>query len=166
VGDLVKPLTTRPPACPPRAFRFSTSLKGPSPSPLGPTYGRTLHVVKRLGSGELESQVLDVVWGTPGPVTPRQVHDALSTSRKLAYTTVMTILVRLCEKGLLEREPAGRAFAYRPRVSREQRAAARMNDALTSAGDPSLALTHFVDSLSPDQVDELRKVVRRARSDP
>ena len=90
----------------------------------------------------------------------------LSTSRKLAYTTVMTILVRLREKGLLEREPAGRAFAYRPRVSREQRAAARMNDALTSAGDPSLALTHFVDSLSPDQVDELRKVVRQARSDP
>jgi predicted transcriptional regulator len=129
-------------------------------------YGRTLHLVKRLGSGELENRVLDVVWSAPGPVTPRQVHDVLSTSRTLAYTTVMTILVRLCEKGLLEREPAGRAFAYRPRVSREQRAAARMNDALTSAGDPSLALTHFVDSLSPDQVDELRKVVRRARSDP
>lgn len=71
--------------------------------------GRTLHVVKRLGSGELENQVLDVVWGAPGPVTPRQVQDVLSTSRKLAYTTVMTILVRLCEKGLLEREPAGRS---------------------------------------------------------
>jgi hypothetical protein len=41
-----------------------------------------------------------------------------------------------------------------------------MNDALTSAGDPSLALTHFVESLSPDQVDELRKVVRLPRSDP
>ena len=130
-----------------------------------PAYWRTLHLVKRLGRGELENRVLDVVWSAPGPVTPRQVRDELSTSRKLAYTTVMTILVRLCEKGLLEREPAGQAFAYRPRVSREQRAAAHMNDALTSAGDPSLALTHFVESLSPRQVDELRKVVRRARSD-
>jgi BlaI family transcriptional regulator, penicillinase repressor len=127
--------------------------------------GVTLHFMKRLGRGELENQVLDVVWGAPGPVTPRQVHDELSGSRKLAYTTVMTILVRLCKKGLLEREPSGRAFAYRPLVSREERAAARMNDALTSAGDPSLALTHFVESLPRDQVDELRSVLRRARSD-
>lgn len=122
--------------------------------------------MKRLGSGELESQVLDVVWAAPGPVTPRQVHEILTQSRKLAYTTAMTILVRLCEKGLLEREPAGRAFAYRPRISREQRAAARMSEALTSAGDHSVALAHFVKSLPPDQMDELRSVLRRARSVP
>lgn len=121
--------------------------------------------MKRLGRGELENQVLDVVWDAPQALTPRQVHDELSRTRTLAYTTVMTILVRLCDKGLLEREPAGRAFAYRPRVSREQRAAARMNDALTSAGDPSVALTHFVESLPADQVDELRSVLRQARSD-
>ena len=118
----------------------------------------------RLGRGELENQVLDVVWGAKGPVTPRQVHDKLSKGRKLAYTTTMTILVRLCKKGLLEREPAGRAFAYRPRVSRDQRAAERMNDALTSAGDASLALTHFVESLPAEQVNELRTVLRQAHS--
>ena len=118
----------------------------------------------RLGRGELENQVLDVLWGTEGPVTPRQVHDVLSKGRKLAYTTTMTILVRLYKKGLLEREPAGRAFAYRPRVSRDERAAERMNDALTSAGDAALALTHFVESLPPDQVHELRTVLRQARS--
>jgi BlaI family transcriptional regulator, penicillinase repressor len=121
--------------------------------------------VNRLGRGELEKQVLDVVWGAPGPVTPRQVHEELSKSRKLAYTTVMTILVRLWKKGLLEREPTGPAFAYRPLLSREQWAAARMNEALTSAGDPSLALSHFVESLPPDQVQDLRGVLRRARSD-
>lgn len=120
--------------------------------------------MKRLGSGELENQVLDVVWAAPGPVTPREVHEALSKERDLAYTTAMTILVRLCEKRVLEREPAGRAFAYRPRISREQRAAARMSDALTTAGDPALALTHFVKALAPDQLDELRSAVRRARS--
>lgn len=122
--------------------------------------------MKRLGSGELENQVLDVVWRAPGPVTPRQVHGELSKRRGLAYTTVMTILVRLWKKGLLSREPAGRSFAYLPRVSREQRAAARMNDALTSARDSSVALAHFVESLPPDQVDELRRVLRRERSGP
>jgi predicted transcriptional regulator len=120
--------------------------------------------VKRLGSGELENQVLDVVWAAQGPVTPRDVHEALSKKRKLAYTTAMTILVRLCEKGVLEREPAGRAFAYRPRISRDQRAAARMSDALTTAGDHARALTHFVKGLPPDQLDELRTALRRARS--
>ena len=119
----------------------------------------------RLGRGELEKQVLDVLWAAGGPVTPRQVHDQMGKSRKLAYTTTMTILVRLYKKGLVEREPAGRAFAYRPRVSRDQRAAERMNDALTSAGDASLALTHFVESLPADQVHELRAALRRARSD-
>lgn len=119
----------------------------------------------RLGRGELEKQVLDVLWAAEGPVTPRQVHDQMGKSRKLAYTTTMTILVRLYKKGLVEREPAGRAFAYRPRVSRDQRAAERMNDALTSAGDASLALTHFVESLPADQVQGLRAALRRARSD-
>jgi predicted transcriptional regulator len=121
--------------------------------------------VTRLGRGELEKQALDVLWGAEGPMTPRQVHDQLSTNRKLAYTTTMTILVRLYNKGLLVRESAGRAFAYRPRMSRDQRAAERMNDALTSAGDAALALTHFVESLPADQVHELRAVLRRARSD-
>jgi len=121
--------------------------------------------VTRLGRGELEKQVLDVLWRAQGPMTPRQVHDQLSKNRKFAYTTTMTILVRLYKKGLLQREPAGRAFAYRPRLSRDQRAAERMNDALTSAGDASLALTHFVESLPADQVHELRSVLRRARSD-
>ena len=121
--------------------------------------------VTRLGRGELEKQVLDVLWTAEGPVTPRQVHDQMGKSRKLAYTTTMTILVRLYKKGLVERKPAGRAFAYRPRVSRDQRAAERMNDALTSAGDAALALTHFVESLPADQVHELRAVLRRARSD-
>jgi hypothetical protein len=41
-----------------------------------------------------------------------------------------------------------------------------MNDALTSAGDASLALTHFVESLPADQVDELRNALRQAGSNP
>ena len=109
---------------------------------------------------------MDLVWDAEGPVTPGQVHDELRRTRNLAYTTAMTILVRLYRKGLLEREPAGRAFAYRPRVSRDQWAAGRMNDALTSAGDASLALAHFVESLPADQVDELRNALRQAGPDP
>lgn len=119
--------------------------------------------MKRLAAGELEGLVLGAVWDAGAPVTPREVHAAIGASRGLAYTTVMTILVRLCQKGVLEREPAGRAYAYRPRVTREERAAARMSELLASAGDRSLALTHFLDALPPAEIDELRRALRRAR---
>jgi predicted transcriptional regulator len=140
---------------------------GPDCEGSGPAKRPTVRslLVTRLGRGVLEAQVLDLVWTADGPVTARELHDQLSQGRKLAYTTSMTILVRLHKKGLLERRPAGRGFAYWPKVSREEWAARRMSEALTSAGDRSLALTHFVDSLPADQVDELRNLLRGSGSD-
>ena len=65
----------------------------------------------KLGRGELEARVMDVLWEHGAAMTPRDVHEVITTSRRqLAYTTVMTILVRLWEKGMLEREPRGRAI--------------------------------------------------------
>ncbi len=62
----------------------------------------------KLGRGELEARVMDVLWDHGAAMTPREVHDLITTSRRpLAYTTVMTILVRLWEKGMLERELVG-----------------------------------------------------------
>lgn len=117
----------------------------------------------KLPSGELENQVLGVLWADGGALTPRDVHDALGAPRGLAYTTTMTILVRLWRKGLLDRERSGRSYAYRPKFSQEERAAARMSDVLASSGDHSLALNHFVQSLPADQLSELREVVKRMR---
>ena len=117
----------------------------------------------KLPSGQLEDQVLAALWESDDGLTPRQVHGLVATDRPLAYTTVMTILVRLWRKGLAERERTGRAFTYRARVSREERAAARMSDLLSAAGDPSAALTHFVQSLDVDQLADLRNTLRRPR---
>jgi predicted transcriptional regulator len=118
----------------------------------------------RLPAGELENQVLELLWDAPGPATARDVHDALAVSRDLAYTTVTTILARLWKKGLLDRRPVGKAFAYAPLASREERAAGRMSELLSGAGDQAVALAHFVESLPADQVDELRRALRRSRS--
>ncbi len=118
---------------------------------------------KRLPSGELENQVLEILWSHDGPMTPRDVHDALCVDRKLAYTTPMTILVRLWEKGLLVRERSGRAFAYRPVLSRDESAAARMRQVLATAGDHSLALSRFVESLSPKERAQIRKALQGRR---
>lgn len=117
---------------------------------------------QRLPSGELENRVLEVLWDHGTWLTPRVVHDEIAEERTLAYTTVMTILARLWQKGVLERQRSGKAFAYRPVLSKGERTAARMNELLASAGDGSMALTRFVEGLTAEQIAELRRAVRRA----
>lgn len=105
---------------------------------------------KKLASGELEHRVLEILWSHDHPMTAREVHDVLSTDRTLAYTTPMTILVRLHDKGLLLRDRSGRAYTYRPVRGRDESAADRMQQVLATAGDPSVALSRFVEAL-PDR---------------
>lgn len=69
--------------------------------------------------GELELAIMRIAWAR-SPVTVRQVHKALFTARPLAYTTVMTVMGRLAEKGLLAREKRGRAYVYQVTKGREQ----------------------------------------------
>jgi predicted transcriptional regulator len=113
----------------------------------------------RLAHGELEGLVMDVLWDAGEPLIVGDVRGRLAPTRTLAYTTVLTILVRLHEKGLVERERAGRAYAYRPRWTREEQAAARMGELLETARDDSVVLARFVAALSPAQLAELRRAV-------
>lgn len=113
----------------------------------------------RLPMGELEAAVMDVLWDRGGWSTPGEVHEVLSAERPLAYTTVMTILVRLCEKGRLERQRDGRAYAYRPLQSRAEHAAARMSDVLGSAADRTAVLAGFIEGLPRGDRDQLRRLL-------
>ena len=114
----------------------------------------------KLPMGELEAAVMDVLWDRGGWSTPGEVHEVLSADRPLAYTTVMTILVRLWQKGRVERERDGRAYAYQPLQSREEHAATRMSECLTATRDRPLALTHFIHALSPADRAQLRRMLR------
>jgi predicted transcriptional regulator len=113
---------------------------------------------RKLPHGELEGLVMDVLWDSAGPLTPAAVRERLRP-RELAYTTVMTILVRLLGKGMVDRDQVGRAYAYRPRQTREERAAQRMGELLATTDDRSVVLSQFVASLPPDQVEELRRAL-------
>ena len=115
---------------------------------------------KPLARGALEAMVLDVLWDDDGWMVPGEVHKDVNRHRRLAYTTIMTTMVRLWEKGRLDRRRRGRAFEYRPTLDRTEFAATRMNEFLAAAGDPRAALTHFVSSLDAAEVAELRRVLR------
>lgn len=71
--------------------------------------------------GPLEQEVMDCVW-REAVVSVRDVHSCLKKSRKIAYTTVMTIMTRLVDKGFLRRKKQGKAFLYSPKKTREQTA--------------------------------------------
>ena len=110
--------------------------------------------------GELERMVMGVLWDQRGWLTPGEVHEVLAAKRPLAYTTVMTILVRLWQKGRLERQRDGRAFAYRALHSREEHAADAMAKLLGDVEDRPTALAHFLQSLSAADRAQLRRTLR------
>lgn len=71
------------------------------------------------GLGWLEADVLRVVWDR-GEVTVRDVYEDLRQSRRIAYTTVMSVLRNLAAKGLLDQDKSQSAYVYRPRVTDEE----------------------------------------------
>jgi predicted transcriptional regulator len=91
------------------------------------------------------------------PLTPAQVQAALDAG--LAYTTVMTVMVRLHDKGVLSRQPAGRSFAYAPLQDPGRITARRMHRILSVDPDRAAALARFVDDLSPDDEAMLRELL-------
>lgn len=70
---------------------------------------------------DLEADIMDVVWSRDWDAfSVRDVLDVLQEERDIAYTTVMTTVKRLFDKGLLEREKDGRRYLYEPVLGREE----------------------------------------------
>ncbi len=70
--------------------------------------------------GALEADVMEAIWAR-GRATVHAVHQALTAAdRELAYTTVMTVMSRLAEKGLLAKQKDGAAYVYVPAASKEE----------------------------------------------
>jgi len=101
--------------------------------------------------------VLEQLWASAEGATPGEVRDAVA--QDVGYTTVTTILTRLVQKGLVERERAGRAFRYRALSTEAEMAARRMQEALKPASDRSLVLSRFVDGLSDGDEQALRQIL-------
>ncbi len=111
----------------------------------------------RRGAGELESEVLGALWTAPAPLTPAQIQAALGNG--LAYNTVHTILTRLQEKGLVERQRAGTRHLYAPTKDAAEHAADQMRTLLDRGPDRTAVLQRFVTSLNADDEAALRRML-------
>lgn len=105
--------------------------------------------------GELELAIMQVVWAR-GEVAVRDVWDVLHPTRALAYTTVMTVMSRLAQKGVLATRKQGRAYYYHARVTPTtyvtQRAQRAVDDVIATFGDAALAqFLRNLEDLSPER---------------
>ncbi len=125
--------------------------------------------VVRTALGDLERRVMEELWRRGDECSVREVYAAFAES--LAYTTVMTTLDRLYRKGILGRRRDGRAFLYRPRLTRDEfegQVASDMIDGLLGLVDarPEPVLLSIVDAVSRRDIellDELERLVREKR---
>ena len=98
--------------------------------------------------GPLEAEVMRAVWAARGPVSVREMLERLNEGRKpaLAYTTVMTVMARLAEKGILKRRAEGRSFLYE--ATARDAAEIAVRGVVRDFGDA--AVSHFVEEARSD----------------
>ncbi len=108
--------------------------------------------------GDLERTVMQVLWDAGSPLTGREVASALSRP-DLAYTTVLTVLTRLENKGLVRRDSSSRAHSYSPVASREHHVSELLSQALGQADDRLAALQHFARTITPEEAAALRQAL-------
>ena len=117
----------------------------------------------RRSRGTLEQEVVAALAATDQPMTPAQVRDQLGAD--LAYTTVMTVLARLAEKGLVTRERAGRAYAYTAVRDQDEITARQMQRLLDTRDNRAAVLSRFVGVLSAEDERLLTDLLRRTGDD-
>jgi predicted transcriptional regulator len=111
--------------------------------------------------GELE--ILQVLWERQqnGGFTVREVHEAMHSSKPRAYTTVMSLMNTMAEKGLLVREPRGKAFVYSAKARREQTLSDLLTDLLKRAfrGSAGALVAHLLETTDEKELAEIRKTL-------
>src|SRR5579859_1546638 len=112
---------------------------------------------ERRGLGALEGEVLARLWASDVALSAADVRAAVGED--LAYTTVITVLSRLWQKGLASRELHGRAYFYTPVMSEAQLTAQRMLEQFERANDRKGTLASFVSGLSRREEHQLRRIL-------
>lgn len=114
--------------------------------------------------GELESAIMKIIWVQKSPISVKEVTEILEKRRKIAYTTVMTIMARLVNKGVLVRHLNGQSYLYKPRVSKEQFIAKAVHGIFSSAASTlgEEVFAHFVkeiQKINPKKRQQLLKIL-------
>lgn len=114
-----------------------------------------------------ELEILKILWDR-GSSTVREVMEVLQRrNHQRAYTSVMSLMNVMVDKGLLVREPQGRAFRYQAEYPREQTLGNLVSDLVDRAfeGSASTLVAHLLEKSNPthDELDEIRRAIESFR---
>ncbi len=129
---------------------------------------QTVTALKKL-LGSLELEVMEFMWRSE-EATVRQVTKVIDRKRPIAYTTVMTVMGHLVNKGLLSRTKEGKRYRYRLTKNRQEflqeTSKSRIRTLLDDFGD--LAIAQFlgeIANVNAGRLEELRNLVQEASSE-
>jgi len=114
--------------------------------------------------GELESEIMKIIWRRKDATSVKDMAGILGKRRQIAYTTVMTIMARLVNKGVLIRHLSGPSYLYEPKVTKDQFMARAVHGIFSSAVSTlgEEVLTHFIkeiQKIDPKKRQQLLKVL-------
>lgn len=109
--------------------------------------------------GELETAVLNVLWAAEQPMTSSQVLEAINRDDDLALTTILTVLGRLQEKGLVVRESSGRSGLFKAAQSKDEHVIGMLLEVLENADNPTLAIAALAKGLDKKALEALKKTL-------
>src|SRR5579872_6549738 len=113
-----------------------------------------------------ELEIMHVVWSLE-QATVRDVYEVLRERRKVAYTSVMTVMKILEQKGYLKKKQEDRAYLYRPARPRAQVLRGMVQDFVDRVfqGAAKPLLVHLVEDarLSPEDLAEIRRLLRKSK---
>ena len=114
--------------------------------------------------GDLQSEIMSAVWQL-GEAKVEDVRQLQPANRRSAYTTLQTVMTRLAERGLLERELRGTAYYYRARYDEADFLSKTIADRLAGATPAArkAALVNLVEDLGADELDEVARYANRVR---
>ena len=132
--------------------------------PANPRWMRSTKGAPFTGIGSLEADILAVVW-EQDRTTVREVYEALLQRRKIAYTTVMTVMNNLVKKNLLTQDRSGVAYVYTPAVPGREVAQTVLDSVVERLlrGEYNVAVSQILRldrELDPEETAELREWVR------
>ncbi len=112
--------------------------------------------------GELQEQIMRALWRL-GEGRVVEVREALPKRHQSAYTTVQTVLNRLADRGLLDRERKANAIVYSPRISEAEYLSSSLDRALTGTSEAArrAAIAHLVGGLDKSEQREVQAMVRK-----
>ena len=111
-----------------------------------------------LNLGPLEREIMELIWKSK-KTSVRQILEKLRKKRQIAYTTIMTVMNRLCDKGLLGRQKKQKSYFYYPLEEKEiflsKQSEKTIHRLLKEYGET--AIVQFLDLLKKTELKEIKR---------